>query len=321
MNKFKPILRRPLDNNYETEVEKSTESEVKQGDKKTVISQDQKTSDSIAQAQNKEFRTRLETAGKIILKLQQQQKEQDERYQKLVEQTNQQISELQAENQQLQVDKQKLEADKRTLQTQMADDDARAARIAATDILQEATQLKDNIIDNAKAKADKYHAQTVMQAEAKAHEIKHEADQYVAQAQTRTTDLNNNYIDVKHKMAELSKSLQGILEDSDDVKAEPVTDHDAETTTSNQTQNKTETTDTKTKTEKQSTAVVNNHNTSQAKSTLSIVKDNGKQEVAATNTKPRSLFSQQSDEETRNNAETMANFDDIIKQVEAHSGN
>lgn len=321
MNKFKPILRRPLDNNYETEVEKSTESEVKQGDKKTVISQDQKTSDNIAQAQNKEFRTRLETAGKVILKLQQQQKEQDERYQKLVEQTNQQISELQAENQQLQVDKQKLEADKRTLQTQMADDDARAARIAATDILQEATQLKDNIIDNAKAKADKYHAQTVTQAEAKAHEIKHEADQYVAQAQTRTTDLNNNYIDVKHKMAELSKSLQGILEDSDDVKAEPVTDHDAETTTSNQTQNKTETTDTKTKTEKQSTAVVNNHNTSQAKSTLSIVKDNGKQEAATTNTKPRSLFSQQSDEETRNNAETMANFDDIIKQVEAHSGN
>lgn len=321
MNKFKPILRRPLDNNYETEVEKSTESEVKQGDKKTVISQDQKTSDNIAQAQNKEFRTRLETAGKVILKLQQQQKEQDERYQKLVEQTNQQISELQAENQQLQVDKQKLEADKRTLQTQMADDDARAARIAATDILQEATQLKDNIIDNAKAKADKYHAQTVTQAEAKAHEIKHEADQYVAQAQTRTTDLNNNYIDVKHKMAELSKSLQGILEDSDDVKAEPVTDHDAETTASNQTQNKTETTDTKTKTEKQSTAVVNNHNTSQAKSTLSIVKDNGKQETATTNTKPRSLFSQQSDEETRNNAETMANFDDIIKQVEAHSGN
>lgn len=320
MNKFKPILRRPLDNNYETEVEKSTESEVKQGDKKTVINQDQKTSDSIAQAQNKEFRTRLETAGKVILKLQQQQKEQDERYQKLVEQTNQQISELQAENQQLQVDKQKLEADKRTLQTQMADDDARAARIAATDILQEATQLKDNIIGNAKAKADKYHDQTVLQAETKAHEIKHEADQYVAQAQTRTTDLNNNYIDVKHKMAELSKSLQGILEDSEDVEAEPVTNN-AETTTSSQAQNKTETTNTKTKTEKQSTAVANDHNTSQAKSTLSIVKDNGKQEVATANTQPRSLFSQQSDEETRNNTETMANFDDIIKQVEAHSGN
>lgn len=311
MTKIASILRNPLDIN-ETDKKESPNQSTKQTDDKEVTIDNDEVSETIAQTQNAEFRSRLEAAGKLILKLKHQQEEQDKRYQELVEQTNQKINALQADNN-------KLQADKKDLQKQLVDEDARAARVAATDILQEATKLKQNIITNAKSKADKYHDQTLMQAEAQAHKIKNDADKYVKQAQTRTNQLNNDYVDVKKKISELSESLQDILEHSEDIHqqtvAKPVTEKKNDETNSF-TKGTAVSKQTNVNKQKQQTQQLNND---KSRSTLSTGQSGNKaKQMRPTIVKHQSLFNEQ-DDETKSNAATMANFDNILAQVEADS--
>lgn len=221
-----PTLKTPLDDPSDMDMSKDSKN-VNNKEEVNTNNNDSTEFNSVMQ-ENREFRERLTQASQLIVDLKKRLDNKEKDYQEQIDQQNRQIHNLQVSND-------KLLTAKKDLQQQLEDEDARATRIAATDLIKQAIELKNNVIQKAHDEADSYRSQTVTEAEAQAHRIKNEADQYVSSAEQRAHNYNNQFVDIKRKLQDLCNSVQTSLDNSDVIpqneltatKAQPVETHKA----------------------------------------------------------------------------------------------
>lgn len=154
--------------------------------------------------QNRELRNRLDLATTVIKELKETTSNKIKSLQDQLEQYERQNHNLQTSNATL------LESNKK-LKQELNDENARAATVAASEIVKSASEFSEMTKKKVKEETSQYREKTISQAEAQAHEIKHDADEYANQAKERAHKYNSDYNTAKEQMVHLVQDLQTTL--------------------------------------------------------------------------------------------------------------
>lgn len=154
--------------------------------------------------QNRELRNRLDLATTVI-------KELKETTSNKIKSLQDQLEQYQRQNHNLQTSNATLLESNKKLKQELNDENARAATVAASEIVKSASEFSEMTKKKVKEETSQYREKTISQAEAQAHEIKHDADEYANQAKERAHKYNSDYNTAKEQMAHLVEDLQTTL--------------------------------------------------------------------------------------------------------------
>lgn len=154
--------------------------------------------------QNRELRNRLDLATTVI-------KELKETTSNKIKSLQDQLEQYQRQNHNLQTSNATLLESNKKLKQELNDENARAATVAASEIVKSASEFSEMTKKKVKEETSQYREKTISQAEAQAHEIKHDADEYANQAKERAHKYNSDYNTAKEQMVHLVQDLQTTL--------------------------------------------------------------------------------------------------------------
>lgn len=154
--------------------------------------------------QNRELRNRLDLATTVI-------KELKETTSNKIKSLQDQLEQYQRQNHNLQTSNATLLESNKKLKQELNDENARAATVAASEIVKSASEFSEMTKKKVKEETNQYREKTISQAEAQAHEIKHDADEYANQAKERAHKYNSDYNTAKEQMVHLVQDLQTTL--------------------------------------------------------------------------------------------------------------
>ena len=154
--------------------------------------------------QNRELRNRLDLATTVI-------KELKETTSSKIKSLQDQLEQYQRQNHNLQTSNATLLESNKKLKQELNDENARAATVAASEIVKSASEFSEMTKKKVKEETNQYREKTISQAEAQAHEIKHDADEYANQAKERAHKYNSDYNTAKEQMVHLVQDLQTTL--------------------------------------------------------------------------------------------------------------
>lgn len=210
-NLIKATFRDPLDDKYKSvensQNDETSASKAKEQDIEVTNEEDLK---ETLEEQNREFRTRLDAATQYMQEL----KDSSERKLALLQE---QVDQLKRQNQNLQTSNAALQNDNKQLKSDLSDKKKLAAETMASEIVKQASEFSDMTKQKAKTEASQYREKTISQAEAQAHEIRHDADEYANQAKERAHNSNAEYNEAKENMQNLVANLQNFLSNAEDI--------------------------------------------------------------------------------------------------------